>query len=403
VTPEGSRGRVTRRTYLLALALLVGLPLAGIALARWIAHASAAERKLTTPTRIFEFPEGHHARVSSVDFSPDGRYMLSRGFPPAPVVLWDIAAGRERWHLTRDATKLTGARSAETSVVTFAAFHPDGRRAIVKCAGEPTVRLYDIESGASVGAGMNVGRGTHIVVSSPSSAHGRMLVQQEDKTWHIWDLERKREIGKGVLDREMRVLTVSLDGRTALATKSDYQAFHWDLERDRELRQLDGHVSAICVAALSPDGRRAATGDYSGVVILWDLTRQTGAGRLAGRLGEVRALAFSPDGRRILSADGGEVAILWDAGTGEELCRFVTPPQEGRKNKLIVVAFHPDGRRVVAAGKAEVVFLPGEIRVLQPRMPPAAIFIWEVPTDLEIWAWRLSGRGDKMKTAKDGE
>jgi len=66
--------------------------------------------------------KGHHSRVQQVQFSPDGRRLLSVGMEGA-VKLWDSESGQELLTLTDAAGRFQGA-----------AFSPDGHLLAVSVA-----------------------------------------------------------------------------------------------------------------------------------------------------------------------------------------------------------------------------------------------------------------------------
>ena len=76
---------------------------------------------------------GHRGRVSSVVYSPDGRYLLSAGWLDRTVRLWD-AHEHEQLLLLPDFS----------SVLWFASFTPDGKHVIVPSLADPT-RLWPID------------------------------------------------------------------------------------------------------------------------------------------------------------------------------------------------------------------------------------------------------------------
>jgi WD40 repeat protein len=78
--------------------------------------------------------KGHSDRVSSVAFSPDGRFVVT-GSQDSTAKLWDVATGKE--------LRTFGGHSHDVLSV---AFSPDGRY-VVTGNGDKTARLWDPATG----------------------------------------------------------------------------------------------------------------------------------------------------------------------------------------------------------------------------------------------------------------
>lgn len=95
-----------------------------------------------SPVSASEKPEifvqlGHSGNVSSVAFSPDGKYILS-GSDDKTLKLWDIETGKE-------IRTFAGHANSITSV----AFSPDGRYAL-SGSWDNTLKLWDIVTGNEI-------------------------------------------------------------------------------------------------------------------------------------------------------------------------------------------------------------------------------------------------------------
>jgi len=140
MSPDDARGALagrgsSRRLYLLALFLIIGLPLIGSGAVWWLtASKRAVERAFTEPARELR---GHGWAVHSLALSPDGRRVLS-GSGDGTLRLWDYAA-------CRPLLLMKGHRGPVLAV----AFSPDGRRAL-SGSGDWSVRLWDLEPGERI-------------------------------------------------------------------------------------------------------------------------------------------------------------------------------------------------------------------------------------------------------------
>jgi WD40 repeat protein len=66
-------------------------------------------------------------------------------------------------------------------------------------------------------------------------------------------------------------LSLSADGKRALAGTPFNVAILWDAQRGELLRTFTGHEGAVVAVSLSTDGKRALTGSYDKTAILWDV------------------------------------------------------------------------------------------------------------------------------------
>jgi len=215
---------------------------------------------------------GHTNDIWSVDFSPDGRRVLTASNDDL-AILWDAETGRT---LRTFAGHVNG--------LIFAHFTPDGTR-IVTGAGDSTAALWDPNSGEKL---------------RTFNAH---------QNW-VWDV------------------CFSPDGRQMLTGAADKTAILWDLASGQLLRTLEGHTDTVDAVAFSPDGRKILTASSDKKVILWDAATGARLQTLDATAPLYRRTAdFSADGRQvktILSSD--KKVILWDAETGAKVGTFEVQP-----------------------------------------------------------------------------
>ena len=95
----------------------------------------------------------------------------------------------------------------------------------------------------------------------------------------------------------------------------------WDIENQKELQELKGHVYPYRVSALafSPDGQLLASGSWDETVRLWNIGGHRALAKMKGHEFGVGSLAFSPDGEKLASGSLDCTARVWDIRNQEEL------------------------------------------------------------------------------------
>jgi WD40 repeat protein len=198
---------------------------------------------------------GHSNRVSSVTFSPDGRYALSGSYDKT-LKLWELASGDE-----------IRTFNGHSSYVYFVAISPNGRYALSGSA-DNTLKLWEV-SGAEIRTFSGHSDGVVSVAFSPDGLYA--LSGADDKTLKLWEVASGAEIltfrghSSGV-----KSVTFSPDGRYALSGSADNTMKLWEVANGTEIRTFSGHSNRVGSVAFSPDGRYALSGSYDKTLKLWE-------------------------------------------------------------------------------------------------------------------------------------
>jgi WD40 repeat protein len=239
---------------------------------------------------------GHTDRVSSVDYSPDGKRLASAS-RDGTVKVWDAATGREVLTVGGPIRDVLGV-----------AFSPDGKR-LASGGDDGAVLVWDAATGQGL---LTLGGHSQAVDSVAFSPDGKRLASADrDRTVKLWDAGTGREI-------------LTLWGR-------DWNRFYLPAG----IRSVD----------FSPDGKRLAVAGWDRAVRVWDAATGQELFAFRGHTGVVRSVAFSPDGTRLASTGEDQTVKVWDATTGQEARSF-----PGDARGVNSVAFSPDGEWVAAAG-----------------------------------------------------
>jgi WD40 repeat protein len=290
--------------------------------------------------------EGNEFWVTSVAFSPDGQLILT-GCRDGTVRLWEVANGKE---VRRFAVKSSG--NAVPPGIDSVAFSPDGRSVLIG-SDDNTAWLGDVATGKEIRR-FQVGSPTRaypfvisMVFSAVFSPDGRyMLTGSWDRTARLWDTTSGKEIQRFVgHSKEVVSVAFSPDGRFVLTGSWDRTARLWDTATGKEVRRFAGHGFPVTTVAFSADGRFVLTGSWDGTR-LWDAVTGKEIRRFAGHSGTVTSATFSPDVRFVLAGSEGRIAQLWEITTGNELRRF-----EGHSNPISSATFSSDGRYILTGNR----------------------------------------------------
>ena len=310
--PPRRRGRIAIPLAVLAAVLLA---LAGL----------AALDRANTPAQIAATPPSAAATTSTV-----------------------AAGGIEERALTGHAGPVYGVATTEL----------DGRPVAVSGSYDDTLRIWDIESGATVGAPLN-GHGTDVESVAVGELNGRPVAVSgaDDYALRVWDLTTQAPLGDPLTGHSgwvEGVTVTQLDGRPVVVSGAgDGSVRVWDLASHEPVgRPMTGHTDWVrAVAAAQLDGRPViVSASDDGSVRVWDLATHEPVGNpMTGHEDWVRAVTVGElDGRPVAVSGGDDGTVrVWDLATQTPLGE----PLKGHTEHVEdVVVTELDGRPVVVSG-----------------------------------------------------
>lgn len=86
----------------------------------------------------------------------------------------------------------------------------------------------------------------------------------------------------------------------------------WDITKEQELLEQEGHLKEVFACAMHPDGSLIATGDLDGIGRVWDLRSGRSIAILEGHIQGIYSMDWSSNGYHLASASGDCSTRIWD-------------------------------------------------------------------------------------------
>jgi serine/threonine protein kinase/WD40 repeat protein len=314
----------------------------------------------------------HSDIVSAIEFSPDGRYLLSRS-KDHNTRLWDISGG-DPAEISRIVAR------TQNSNVTYPGLSPDGALAfsVQKSSmfgweartGQQTTRddsgdilnavyspdnpyalavfanvavVYDMSVSGTPPVVARLGGENEVNNGAAAWVPGRTAVVTDGNLLALRDWTQRGvqvQFSKDLIpdDSKLVSLVVSPDNRYLVGVSAiDYapnqtpdpderaqNIIMWDMITGEVVRTFgaDQHNRRINSVAVSPDSTRVLSASSDGTLIVWDIESGRLLTRLSGHRGGVNVGVFTGDGRFAISASEDTSLIQWELQTGQPLRRF---------------------------------------------------------------------------------
>jgi WD40 repeat protein len=228
--------------------------------------------------RVVRTLEDHPVSIGCVDFSRDGKWLVS-GDAGGTIRVWNAATGAL-------AHKLTGHRNGVRAL----AFSPDGAK-LASGGWDGTLRLWSVTDGS----GEVMARHPEEVSSSLAwSPDGKVLASAGRRPYvRLWGADGT-PLGRAARRSTGEGLAFSADGGLLLAGGSLIE-----VAEKKELFCLKTPAGMARAAALSADGNLAAVGSTGTGLYLWETHTGRVVHRLGGRGRAIQDVAWSPDGQTL--------------------------------------------------------------------------------------------------------
>lgn len=275
--------------------------------------------------------EGHTAWVSSVDFSPDGKWIASTGRSDQTLRLWN--AKTLKLHKTLKVTE---------DKITCAAFTHDSKRIAGSSnnIGEGNIYIWDVATGEKLDTIEN----TKGVWDLAFSSDGKWLAfAGGSKSLSLWDCNEKKIVQRTPFIPQY-VRRVAFAPNNLNVVYGGHTLRFWNIADQVVTKSFEfGVTSAL---RISPNGKLLAAGSWnSNVITLYDLEGKKAPVTWKAHDKNLSDLSFSPNSKLLASSGHDDVARIWDVATQRQLAVL-----KGHKGGIDPIAFSPDGNILATGG-----------------------------------------------------
>ncbi|KZV93905.1 WD40 repeat-like protein [Exidia glandulosa HHB12029] len=289
-------------------------------------------RSTRTPCRVTPPLRGHASGVRSVAFLVNSGRLVSSSYEKT-LRIWDIETG-----------ETVGLLEGHTRAVSCVAVHGSH---IASCSWDGTFRIWDADSGKLVLGPITAHNGAWLNWIAYSRDGTRIATAGADNCAAIWDAKTGVPLRQmvGHTDRVWCV-AFSEDGTRLVSGAKDTTVRIWDVASGECIGEpLTGHTGGVGAVCFGPDDKRIFSSSYDCTIRIRDAETRELIGGPLWMDDSVECMALSPDGKRLVSGLYDGKIAMWDAETGAA----IPTPFKGHEQRVRSVAFSPDGRKIASA------------------------------------------------------
>ena len=271
----------------------------------FVLHAMAQTADYPLETVI---QTGQHGILRSLDFSPDGSYLVTGG-TTEDVKVWEVSSGRE-------------IRSFQglTKEIESVDYHPGGGLIAAALAEDESVIIWDVRNGNEV-AHFKLDNWVTSVQFSPDGTHILIGGHEDNAVLYNIETKQKTKVFEGHSDW-VNAVDISDDSRYLLTGSRDHTTKIWNFSTGQEIRTLTGHTGEVTSVCFSPDGKYILTGSEDRTAKLWKVSSGRELHTFREHTHVVSSVDFSPDGSYLVTGGYDELVVVWDISSRNEVIRF---------------------------------------------------------------------------------
>lgn len=277
---------------------------------------------------------GYGAAVTSVAFSPGGKYLAS-GSKDRSVKVWRMATGT-----------LVSSRFDHTQAVNAVAFSRDSRW-LASGADDHTAKLYRTSDWGLERTLSGHTDNIYSVAFSPDSL--RLATGSWDQTVRLWNVADGGLVFSMPHGSGVDTVAFSPDGQTLASGAWDHNIKLWDPNRGVLIDTLVGHNALVNAVIFSPDSQTLASGSWypEYAIKLWNRSPGTLLQTITNHSSAINALIFTANSQLISGGDS--TARFWDGLTGRFL-QAINPAAN-----VAAITLSPDGQLIAMPGSNHTV------------------------------------------------
>jgi WD40 repeat protein len=270
-----------------------------------VARANLAEWSQELAPLHDYFTDPGSGPTTCVAVSPDGR-LVAVGSQQKNLVLWD---GRTHQQV--------GEPLQHGDHFWKVQFSPDGKRLLTGGYINTNWRLWDVATRQPIGQPFLEARGSEQAIFSPDSR--LILTIDRNGPTQMWNARTGRLLWNLRVPDQVfiRDAVFSPDGAAILAACSDRIARLWEAETGGLRAQTPPQSSAVNAVAFRPDGKVFLMGSGDGTARWWDVATMRPLGEPWKHPAPVTGVGFDPNGSCAFTVSDNKVVHFWDAATGQ--------------------------------------------------------------------------------------
>lgn len=296
---------------------------------------------------------GHHGKVHTLAFSPDGKTLASVAGHAQHFWLWDLVSEQVL------------ERVPHSRRIVSIAFAPLELRTLAFADSQGTIGLWQVDqSKGKVFDNVTPWPGHPVRLAFSPDGERMATTGQIDPyqpptyPWrarcglNLWEFDHGYPSGKrqvGGASWGLTCVSFSPNGQTLAAGGLDGWVYFWEGEKSADKSMRLNHGSTIHYLAYSPDGSTLISASQSGLIKVWDAHCGTKRTTLKGQGKYLHAIACSTDGATLATGSGDGSVRFWDLKTGKLRRAF-----DWGVGEVHSVAFAPDGFRAAAGGIGDI-------------------------------------------------